>query len=913
MSETFTRMPQPNEFTGGDGLNTALIRFTRRQEGLDLTNGNGDEVNRDQYTARIDHQFNSKHKISIIGTHEKTWGSATQAGLRAWPASYDGLAVKRPYLYTIQLTSTLSNSLLNQLRLGKRRSANWQWGSADRGDAIGAEARQYLATASGTPMQVTHSLTERFVSVSGFGRWREAINPMKSIADDVSWSKGTHAFKMGFEWRQQASDGFNAPNYIPVTTLGAGSNPIPGLDGTAFAGLTANAAATARNLLTDLTGSVASVNQAFGVVSAKDTRLVGYPTIQNNRHHNKQSEMSSYFKDEWKFSRSLTLNLGLHWEWYGMPYEADGLTAAIIGGENALRNVTCTAEPGQYSFRSTCSNLVEVQFVGKNSPNPHLGSNFNGNDVNNFAPSVGFSWSLPWLGRDKTVIRAGYGINFQGAARNFITVDSATNTVPGITLVTNGAGLQYQPSAYTSLSTLTLPIPFPTGTPTSAPFIVPTTARSLAITAFSRVDPYIQNWNFEIQRELARNTTIEIRYIGSKGTKQWANVDVNAVEGLGRNRVLFDAFNAVRAGGESALLNQLLMGINLGGAGARVVNGTTWTGAMAVRTNTTTRAQLANGNVGAFINSLNTTLTTGTGSSDRGAILRRAGFAENYIVPSPQYSAANVAGNHGNTKYHSLQLQFTRRLTSGFTSTSAWTWSRSLSAGATIDPQRRAIESTLQAADRAHQITSNGTFELPFGTGHSLLGNAPGWVQQIVNKWQLGGIMNLNTGSPLSITAPISTISTASAKPNVVGEIPKDMGKITKVSNGVVYFDGFTQIADPTFTPTTLNGMNVAYNNKAIVAPNGQVILVNPQPGELGTLGYTTLRGPGSLRLDMNMVKRFTIHENKEFEFRVDAINILNHPNFGNPNANINGNNTFGRITTATGARSFVFNTRINF
>ena len=159
----------------------------------------------------------------------------------------------------------------------------------------------------------------------------------------------------------------------------------------------------------------------------------------------------------------------------------------------------------------------------------------------------------------------------------------------------------------------------------------------------------------------------------------------------------------------------------------------------------------------------------------------------------------------------------------------------------------------------------------------------------------------------------IQTISTVNAKPNVAGEIPRDMGKITKVSNGVVYFDGYTQIADPSFTPTTLNSMNVAYNNKAIVAPNGQIILVNPQPGELGTLGYTTLRGPGIIRFDMTMVKRFKIHETREFEFRVDAINVLNHPNFGNPNTGINGNNTFGRITTATGARSFIINTRVNF
>lgn len=139
------------------------------------------------------------------------------------------------------------------------------------------------------------------------------------------------------------------------------------------------------------------------------------------------------------------------------------------------------------------------------------------------------------------------------------------------------------------------------------------------------------------------------------------------------------------------------------------------------------------------------------------------------------------------------------------------------------------------------------------------------------------------------------------------------MGKITKLSNGVVYFDGFTQIPDPGFTVPFVNGLNAGYTNKTIVGRNGQVVLVNPQPGEIGTLGYATLRGPRSVNFDMNLIKRFKIDETKEFEFWLDAINLLNHPNFGNPNTNINGTNTFGRITTATGSGSFVINSRINF
>src|SRR5207302_389673 len=242
----------------------------------------------------------------------------------------------------------------------------------------------------------------------------------------------------------------------------------------------------------------------------------------------------------------------------------------------------------------------------------------------------------------------------------------------------------------------------------------------------------------------------------------------------------------------------------------------------------TTRAQIANGNVGAFLDFLNTN-TTGTGSGNRGAILRRNGFPENYIVVNPQYGNVSMLDNLGSSTYHSLQLQFTRRLTKGFTNTTTWTWSKAMGdsdtdAGANYrDPTRRSIERALLGFDRQHQITSNGTYELPFGTGHFLLGNAPGWVQQVVNKWQLGGIMNFNSGAPLSLTTAaatnatasavgsttsgIQTISNVQAQPHVVAALPKDVGSLTKVPSGVMYFDGFTQIADPGIANvTTLNG-----------------------------------------------------------------------------------------------------------
>jgi hypothetical protein len=248
--------------------------------------------------------------------------------------------------------------------------------------------------------------------------------------------------------------------------------------------------------------------------------------------------------------------------------------------------------------------------------------------------------------------------------------------------------------------------------------------------------------------------------------------------------------------------------------------------------------------------------------------------------------------------------------------------------GTSPDPNNRHLTHTVQAVDHTSQISSNGTYELPFGTDHFLLGKAPGWMQNVVSKWQLGGILNFTTGDPLSFTGQVNTITNTAGRPNVLGPLPK--GELRKVSNGVIYFDpSYSVVTDPglaqvspncvsTANPTVCNSMQAGYTNKAIQASNGQVVLVNPQPGQVGTLGQSTLRGPSHFYLDMNMVKRFRIAESKTFEFRIDAINILNKANFGNPTTSIN-STSFGNITglstelVGNGMRSFIVNTRVNF
>jgi hypothetical protein len=741
------------------------------------------------------------------------------------------------------------------------------------------------------------------------------------------------------EWRRTESNGFNDSNNTPVATFGGGSNGLV-LDSTAagggFTGLSTNNATLAKNFVYDLTGQISTVNQAFGILSAQDTKLRPSPEVPNNRHWNYQNEMSAYFKDDWKFRPDLTINMGIHWEWYGQPYEHNGLAARVVGDQNAFLNVQCAGTPGVVGSATGCTNLTNVQLVGKNSTNPGIGVNLLGNDYKSFAPSLGLSWNVPWFGKGKTVLRTGYGIAYEGALRNFITVDSTINTVPGINLISNGAGLTWNapaatpgvPSSLTTLANLTLPIPLPSGTPTTSPFQIQPTTRNIGITTLNYNNPYTQNWNLEIQREVARNTTIEMRYVGTKGSRLLGNVNVNDLYLYKKDNasLFFAAFDAARNGGESALLNQLFNGVAITG-GCGVVNGTTCTGAQALRMGTSTRANLANGSYGSLLNAINTTLQFTGGGTDAGSILRRNGFPDNFLTPNPQYSSINLNGNNQSSTYHSMNLQLTRRLSKGFTATSTYIWSKAFGVGSFVDPNNRADAKTLQNVDHKHQISTNGTYELPFGTDHYLLGKAPGWVQNIVSKWQLGGIMNFNTGAPLSLTTTVNPFTnTNGAKPVIVGSLPSDFGQITKVANGVNYFSGYSVVTDPTFAQTSpcgasttaCNTLAAGYNLTAIKDPSGNIVLVNPVPGSVGTLGQSTVRGPSAFYFDMNMVKRFKITESKTFEFRVDAVNILNHANFAGPTTSIDSAN-FGRITALStelvgnGMRSFIFNTRLNF
>jgi hypothetical protein len=110
------------------------------------------------------------------------------------------------------------------------------------------------------------------------------------------------------------------------------------------------------------------------------------------------NEISTFFNDDWKVSKNVTLNLGIHRDWFGVLYEAHGLAGRGVGGYQGI----CPY--------SKCG-LVSVEFVGKNSSQP--GKQFFMTTGTILRHPFGFSWSVPGLGKT-TILRAGYGVSYSG-------------------------------------------------------------------------------------------------------------------------------------------------------------------------------------------------------------------------------------------------------------------------------------------------------------------------------------------------------------------------------------------------------------------------------------------------------------------------------------------------------------------
>ncbi len=929
-----TRMPLPNDYTIGDGLNTAGFRWLRRHPGSDSSTGNDPNTNRDHLSTRLDYQVNTHNKLTYTMSREKDWGVTGQTGLPDFPNGYFGEIRRFPDLYSAAWTSTVSATVLNEARWGMKRDSWFGWSPFDVGCCVrGAKETDIAQTskdALGTFPQLKGKLfytQPGTVGGSTLGNYapfdragaspRFNPSPLMQFADTLSWIKGTHSFQAGFELTHSGSGQNNSGGIATAyahSILGVGNTPVPNITTTNFRGVNANDITTAQDLLANLAGTISNISEKFWINSPTATDWLDYTgdTVFVIRTY-RQNDWAGFFKDNWKIKQNFTLNLGLRYDKYGVPYDLTGNATRVKGGEAGFFGISGTNFGALWNPYATGGSLTNVEPAGKHSPNPNVLPYKD--DWNNFAPSVGFSWSVPWFKRS-TVVRGGYGINYAGAPA-YQQYGREIGAQPGqqIQVIYTPAYLDIA-GANASL------VPLSTGgAKPNDP--VPLSNRTTTLSGFTdnRVIQYSQNVNFSTQRELVKDLTLEVSYVANKGTKLWNPIELNETN-IFENGIL-DAFNVTRAGGNAPLFDRIFNGLNVTGVG--VVNGTTLTGSQALRRYTTTNQWIANGDVANFANWLNSTSAL---TNVNGGLLTNGKLPDNFIVVNPQFGSVALHGNNDNSIYHAMQTEVKKRLSRGFTGQFSYTWAKDLgnslaangsgssSTATTRDPRNRQLQRGLITFDRTHVFKGNGTWGLPFGPNRAFLNNAPGWIQRTVEGWELSGIFSWISGAPLTFTSPIKTLGIRANNntADLVGRFPENLGNVS-VGNGFVqYFSNLkTQpAAQPNFGgDASLPGR---FTNQVVVDGSGNVLLQNPQPGTAGNTAVNLpgVKGPGTLGLDMALSKKVRITEKTMFTLRADAINILNKPQWGLPNTNIN-STTFGRITSATGSRTVLVNARVDF
>jgi Carboxypeptidase regulatory-like domain len=235
----------------------------------------------------------------------------------------------------------------------------------------------------------------------------------------------------------------------------------------------------------------------------------------------------------------------------------------------------------------------------------------------------------------------------------------------------------------------------------------------------------------------------------------------------------------------------------------------------------------------------------------------------------------------GDSTMHQLQLEGTKRYSSGLTFQLEYSWTSSLDDTPTVggpqDPYNVSADRGFTDGVRKHVFTLAYSYELPFGRGKSLLSNAGPAMNALVGGWEIAGITYLRTGTPFSLSITTTQTGWRATRPNAVrsGELSRSERTINR------WFD-----------------------------PSGYSL---PAPFTYGNSARNSLFGPGDMVFDVSFLKNFSILERVKAQLRGEFFNFPNHANFNNPATNISVPSTVGRITSAGDPRQVQFGLKFLF
>jgi Carboxypeptidase regulatory-like domain/TonB dependent receptor len=435
-------------------------------------------ISSNQADLRLDQNINSKQTFFVRGTYKfknviNTPSISYGSGIGTVLAG----GLQQPemdYSFTAAHNYIIGPTLVNELRVGV---------TADRTITSDSANAGLLASEIGVPLPQapTGNNTPCFI-ITGFESTCSTSSQLyrsdaKQLIDNLTWTKGSHTFKFGADIRRLEAY-FSNPAWAFGTSGGVNG------------GYTFN-------------GSVSGLNPylAFleGIPDSTAVTTINEPDSNSSAVH-----YGLFAQDDWKVTPHLTINYGIRWE-YHPPFD-DKLHNMAVFIPDVYSEINGVTVHGEVAVNNDTP--VNPLFVASIAPTPVLTANQAGlpdtlhyTDLTSFAPRIGFAWR-PFKD-DKTVIRGGYG--------KYIEAMLGTLTGAGWGVPTSYVGV-FTNTIVNGTPTLTLAHPFPSN------LAEPGTESFELSGEIHYSDPYVQQWNLTIERDLGFNTGIRISYDGNHGS-----------------------------------------------------------------------------------------------------------------------------------------------------------------------------------------------------------------------------------------------------------------------------------------------------------------------------------------------------------------------------------------------------------
>ncbi|HUS09409.1 MAG TPA: hypothetical protein VMZ30_03000, partial [Pyrinomonadaceae bacterium] len=630
-------------------------------------------------------------------------------------------------------------------------------------------------------------------------------------------------------------------------------------------------------------------------------------------------DLGFYFADDWKLNRKLALNIGLRWEWFGWPEEKNGYIgnfdpSLATDPDNPLSGFIVPSNAGLTGFSAVDTSIQATARAATKST-------LNSQDLNNFAPRIGFAYTP--FGNNRLVLRGGYGIFYDRPSAAFINTifsnyphlreEEVTFPASNVPLVsawsqqdpnfpfsqylpnrivrTGGANGTYQVRDNTNVTRGADGTLNPIDPATGLPF-----RGNIAETfEFRAVDrnlrtPFVQQWNLGGQFEMTKNLLIEVRYVGSKGSKLLQATSFT--QGFDLNDpntpdYIFDRFNRAYVAAGSPLGP-----LNSGG----------------------TARQRGVGRAFGFANATLGGMVDYNLANASGAVITFEGRSPFLGFDVPE---AILLGNSAYSIYHSAQVSVTKRLSRGIQFNAAYTFSKSID-NASADPGSTAGGGKpdlpnvgFTAQGNAFDTNANrgvSDFDRPHRFSLSFVYDIPSFGSQskFFTGWRLSGFGQAQSGLPYSIFSTEVTV----ANPSQYSNLRLGSGGLYRLAFGRPTLCGTLEQLQQTGSDPT----NQAFNPAALCSP---MTIAGGYPNNrgFGNLGRNILRGFSQKRFDIGLSKNTNLTERVGLEFRWEVFNILNNVNFATPNNVIGDAGTdFGKITdTIGGPRVMQFGMKLKF